>query len=74
MKNLSSPPSSVSSFDTKPQNVRQESCGKAASPTTIGSDRDTLETTLSIRDSERDEVESGYKRSRSFHGKGGKFL
>jgi hypothetical protein len=72
MKNLSSPPSSVSSFDIKPQNVRQESCGKTTSPTTFGSDHDTLETTLSLRGSERSEEESGYKRSRSFHGKGGK--
>ncbi|XP_070508575.1 muscle calcium channel subunit alpha-1 isoform X3 [Chironomus tepperi] len=66
MKTLSSPPSSVSSFDIKSSNVRHETYGHTISPTTIDSDRDTLDTTLSMRGSQDD---TGYKRSQSFHGK-----
>lgn len=80
MKNLpSSPPSSASSsFDVKHQMVKQEDSTKTTistlSPTqTVSSDREfTIETTLSLKDSERgdEEDKSSYKRSRSFHGKG----
>lgn len=75
MQPLTSPPAPVPPSRGRHRSVDQEDSFKTTStmsPRTISSDRDTLETNLSVttRDDTFERDECSYKRSRSYHGKG----
>lgn len=72
MKQLPSPPSSASSICEARHQTIEDSI-KTMSPMTVSSEHDTIETTLSMRDSEKADDDGHFLRSRSFHGKGGQF-